>query len=94
MNIVVGHVLDQVTHAREEWDSEANVRAAGAQTCTTADTHALIAAVGLGKNLKSLPPAAPTQQGPGRPVAAATGKTPSMIKTNIKSASQVHPYSR
>lgn len=56
-------MLDLVSHAREEWESEATVRAAGAQTCTTADTHALIAAVGLGKNLKAVPVPPPSQQG-------------------------------
>ena len=63
LNKVVGHVLDQVTHARDEWENEAHVRAAGAQTHNTADTHALMAAVGLGKNLKSVPVPPPAQQG-------------------------------
>lgn len=63
LNKVVGHVLDQITHARDEWENEANVRASAAQTCTTADTQALIAAVGLGKNLKVVPVVAPAQAG-------------------------------
>nr|SVE75522.1 EOG090X0JK2 [Daphnia dolichocephala] len=95
LNKVVSHVLDQITHSREDWENEATVRAAAAQTCLTADTHALIAAVGLGKNLKTLPIAAPTQPGPGRAQPGpAPGKTTSTIKTTIKAASQVHPYNR
>lgn len=63
LNKVVNHVLEQITHSREDWENEATVRAAAAQTCVTADTHTLIAAVGLGKNLKTLPIAAPAQPG-------------------------------
>lgn len=63
LNKVVNHVLEQITHSREDWENEATVRAAAAQTCVTADTHTLIAAVGLGKNLKTVPIAAPTQPG-------------------------------
>lgn len=63
MNKVVNHVLDQITHSREDWENEATVRAAATQTCVIADTQALIAAVGLGKSLKSMPVAAPTQPG-------------------------------
>jgi mediator of RNA polymerase II transcription subunit 8 len=63
MNKVVNHVLEQITHSREDWENEATVRANAAHTCIIADTHALIAAVGLGKNLKTLPTAAPTQPG-------------------------------
>ncbi len=63
MNKVVNHVLEQITHSREDWENEATVRANAAHTCIIADTHALIAAVGLGKNLKTLPTAAPVQPG-------------------------------
>nr|SVE70812.1 EOG090X0JK2 [Daphnia similis]SVE71443.1 EOG090X0JK2 [Daphnia similis]SVE72076.1 EOG090X0JK2 [Daphnia similis]SVE72703.1 EOG090X0JK2 [Daphnia similis] len=95
LNKVVNHVLEQITHSREDWENEATVRAAAAQTCVTADTHTLIAAVGLGKNLKTLPIAVPAQPGPGRAQAGpAPGKTTSTIKTTIKAASQVHPYNR
>nr|SVE86518.1 EOG090X0JK2 [Daphnia similis]SVE87145.1 EOG090X0JK2 [Daphnia similis]SVE87771.1 EOG090X0JK2 [Daphnia similis] len=95
LNKVVNHVLEQITHSREDWENEATVRAAAAQTCVMADTHTLIAAVGLGKNLKTLPIAAPAQPGPGRAQAGpAPGKTTSTIKTTIKAASQVHPYNR
>ncbi|EFX67810.1 mediator of RNA polymerase II transcription subunit 8-like [Daphnia pulex] len=95
MNKVVNHVLEQITHSREDWENEATVRANAAHTCIIADTHALIAAVGLGKNLKTLPTAAPTQPGPGRAQPGpAPGKTTSTIKTTIKAASQAHPYNR
>ena len=63
MNKVVNHVLEQITHSREDWENEATVRANAAHTCIIADTHALIAAVGLGKNLKTLPTVAPAQPG-------------------------------
>nr|SVE94632.1 EOG090X0JK2 [Simocephalus serrulatus] len=95
LNKVVNHVLDQITHSREDWENEATVRAAATQTCVIADTQALIAAVGLGKSLKTMPVAAPAQPGPGRAQAGpAPGKTTSTIKTTIKAASQVHPYNR
>nr|SVE92781.1 EOG090X0JK2 [Megafenestra aurita] len=95
MNKVINHVLDQITHSREDWENEATVRAAAAQTCVIADTQALIAAVGLGKSLKTVPITAPVQPGPGRTQAgSAPGKTTSTIKTTIKAASQVHPYNR
>lgn len=63
MNKVINHVLDQITHSREDWENEATVRAAAAQTCVIADTQALIAAVGLGKSLKTVPITAPVQPG-------------------------------
>ena len=65
MNKVVNHVLDQITQSREEWENEATVRAAQAQTCVIQDTQVLIAAVGLGRNLKTIPIAAPAQPGKG-----------------------------
>jgi len=99
LNKVVSHVLDQISHSRDEWENEATVREAAAVTCKIADTHALIASVGLGRNLKhgSGPP--PSQTGPGRGGSATgsgttTSKAASTIKTNIKAATQVHPYSR
>jgi len=80
-----------------------------------ADTHALVAAVGMGKGLKVMTNTGPggpgQQQGSGimvppsiRPPAPMSsnspspgvqmGKVPSSIKTNIKSANQIHPYGR
>ena len=63
LNKVVGHVLDQITHSREEWENEATVREAAAVTCKTSDTHSLIASVGLGRNLKHGSVSAPSQTG-------------------------------
>lgn len=49
---VVSHVWDMANKAREEWESEAGARATQAQTNSAADTHTLVAAVGMGKGLK------------------------------------------
>lgn len=49
---VINNVWDIANKAREEWESEAGSRATQAQTSSTADTHALVAAVGMGKGLK------------------------------------------
>lgn len=49
---VISHVWDIANKAREEWESEAGSRATQAQTSSAADTHALVAAVGMGKGLK------------------------------------------
>ncbi|XP_011346912.1 mediator of RNA polymerase II transcription subunit 8 isoform X1 [Ooceraea biroi] len=112
---VVNHVWDVANKAREEWESEAGSRATQAQTSSTADTHALVAAVGMGKGLKSdsiqmvqtgVNPVASSMmvgrpgnqqqtpgQGPmGNPPMGQMNKAPSAIKTNIKAASQIHPY--
>ncbi|XP_051176727.1 mediator of RNA polymerase II transcription subunit 8 [Leptopilina boulardi] len=109
---VIGHVWDIANKAREEWESEAGTRAAQAQTSSAADTHALVAAIGMGKGLKSdsvqmvQPGVSP---GPGGMMVGRPGsqgqpggqgpmgqmtKAPSTIKTNIKAASQIHPYGR
>lgn len=102
MNKVINHVLDQIGHSREDWENEATVRAAAAQTCSIPDTQALIAAVGLGKNLKvqhqPLPPQVSSSGpvrggiGPASNPSAVPGKATSTIKTTIKAASQSHPY--
>ncbi|XP_015189446.1 PREDICTED: mediator of RNA polymerase II transcription subunit 8 isoform X1 [Polistes dominula] len=114
---VISHVWDIANKAREEWESEAGNRATQAQTSSAADTHALVAAVGMGKGLKSdsvpmvqsnvnpVPsgmmvgrPANQQQsggQGPlGNTQMGQMNKAPSAIKTNIKAASQIHPYGR
>ena len=41
-----------MTKAREEWESESGSRGTQAQTSSPADTHLLVAAVGMGKGLK------------------------------------------
>lgn len=95
---VISHVYDMVNKAREDWDVEASSRAGIPQTTSISDTHALVAAIGMGKALipeagPMVPPVRPTM--PTGPTATtATGKAPSAIKTNIKSANQIHPYSR
>ncbi|XP_016975507.1 mediator of RNA polymerase II transcription subunit 8 [Drosophila rhopaloa] len=109
-NKVVSHVLDMVSKAREEWEIESSSRTGIQQTSSMADTQLLVAAVGMGKGLKltnygpgpgmMVPPSirAPSPMGgpamsPGN-VQQQLGKAPSAVKTNIKSANQVHPFSR
>ncbi|XP_076655339.1 mediator complex subunit 8 [Halictus rubicundus] len=112
---VISHIWDIANKAREEWESEAGSRATQAQTSSTADTHALVAAVGMGKSLKSdtvqmvqsgvnsVPSGmmvgrpgsqqqASGQGSLGNPPMGQMNKAPSAIKTNIKAASQIHPY--
>lgn len=111
-NKVVSHILDMISKKREEWDIESSSRAGIQQTSSMADTHVLVAAVGMGKGLKMALPMSVAGGGPGgmmippaiRPPAAMSsvspggvsqlGKAPSAIKTNIKSAMQVHPFQR
>ncbi|XP_046428504.1 mediator of RNA polymerase II transcription subunit 8 isoform X1 [Neodiprion virginianus] len=113
-NKVVSHVWDIAYKAREEWEGEAGARAAQVQTSSSADTHTLVAAIGMGKGLKSdSGPMAQSRVSPGPPGIMAgrsggqaqaagqgqigvgqMGKAPSAIKTNIKAASQIHPYGR
>ncbi|XP_049818038.1 mediator of RNA polymerase II transcription subunit 8 isoform X2 [Aethina tumida] len=113
---VIQHVWDIVSKAREEWEVEASSRGNTQQNSSVADTHLLVAAVGMGKGLKLGPapngqtnqtsggmmvapqgrPGGPSGQGPMPPntQAMTMNKAPSAIKTNIKSASQIHPYKR
>ncbi|XP_030757031.1 mediator of RNA polymerase II transcription subunit 8 [Sitophilus oryzae] len=112
---VVTHVWDIVSKAREEWEVEASSRGNTQQNSSVADTHLLVAAVGMGKGLKMGPnpngqpnstsggmmvapgrPGGPPGQGPIPPSSQAMSmsKAPSAIKTNIKSAAQMHPYNR
>lgn len=111
---VVSHVWDIVSKAREEWEVEASSRGSTQQNSSVADTHLLVAAVGMGKGLKigtnpnGQPnttsggmmvapqgrPGGPTGQGQMPPSTQAMNKAPSAIKTNIKSAAQMHPYGR
>lgn len=104
---VISHVYDMVCKAREEWEVESSARTGAQQSSNIADTQALLAAVGMGKGLKTLAgpsPAAgtssmmvpPTNRAQGAIGAGAgpLGKAPSAIKTNIKSANQIHPYTR
>ncbi|XP_061395452.1 mediator of RNA polymerase II transcription subunit 8-like [Musca vetustissima] len=107
-NKVVSHILDMVSKKREEWDIESSSRAGIQQTSSMADTNTLVAAVGMGKGLKMVvpgggpgsmmvppairPPAPMSSVSPGG--VSQLGKAPSAIKTNIKSAMQVHPFQR
>ena len=49
---MISHVWDIANKAREDWEGEVSTRATQAQTSSAADTHALLAAVGMGKGLK------------------------------------------
>lgn len=95
---VISHIYDIVNKAREEWDVESS-RSGPQQTSSISDTHALVAAIGMGKGLvpdagaSLIPPVRQTGPVAANP-AAAMGKAPSAIKTNIKSANQIHPYGR
>lgn len=106
---VVSHVGEIVSKAREEWETEGSGRAGSAITSSLTDTNTLVAAVAMGKGLKGMGQGQlpPNMIGPpGRPVAGQIptnqlqqqmgqmGKVPSGIKTNIKAATQMHPYSR
>lgn len=49
---VVNHIWDIINKAREDWESESGARQGAQQTSSVADTHQLVAAVGMGKGLK------------------------------------------
>ena len=103
---IVGHIYDMVNKAKEEWESDSSARAGMQQTSSIKDTHMLVAAVGMGKNLKvDMPPVGgpggmmvPPNIRPSAPMSAVSpsgvGPFKSQIKTNIKSANQIHPYQR
>ena len=104
-NKVIHHISEIANKAREEWESETGSRATQAQTSSTADTQLLVNATGSGKGLvPELQPAANTAGGNiiggrsgGQTQTSGPGlmvKAPSAIKTNIKAASQLHPYTR
>lgn len=105
---IVTHIFDMVSKAREEWDVDQS-RSGVQQTSSMADTHALVAAVGMGKSLKGpLPgtggpggsmmvPPAVRSQAPLTPTTSSGAqmtKAAPAIKANIKSANQVHSYAR
>lgn len=107
---IVSHVYEMVSKTREEWEGESATRTVQ-QSSSMTDTHALVAAVGMGKGLKGnmtgpggpspagmMVPPAIRGQAPMSSVspsgAGQMGKAPSAIKTNIKSANQIHPYGR
>ena len=102
VNKITNHIIEVIKNARESWDTESTQRVNAAQTTSSANTYQIIAAISLGKGLKPStvgspkgaatiqPPQQAQQPGP-RPLGP---KVPSTIKTNIKSASSVTPYSR
>ncbi|XP_076048817.1 mediator complex subunit 8 isoform X2 [Oratosquilla oratoria] len=98
-NKVVKHVLDLVNQAREEWETETASRAGQSQTCSIHETQTLVAALGTGKGLRMMqgraaapiPRPSPTMT---QPQSQIQTKAPTSIKTNIKAAAQIHPYSR
>lgn len=98
-----------VSKAREDWENE-STRTGVQQTSSMTDTHALVTAVGMGKGLKGQIPAGGPNPGGmmvppairpsgALPATSSAGgaqmtKAPSAVKTNIKSANQIHPYAR
>ncbi|XP_045592274.2 mediator of RNA polymerase II transcription subunit 8 isoform X2 [Procambarus clarkii] len=96
-NKVVKHVMDLVNTAREEWETETASRTSQPQTCSINETQALIAALGTGKGFKirTQPPGpSPTMPQQPPPQITTTNKAVSAVKTNIKAATAIHPYSR
>lgn len=107
---VISHIYELVNKSRDDWDVESSARSGVQQTSSLSDTHALVTAVGAGKGLvgnNMNVPGGPMAAGmmvppairPTGPIAAGAaggpmGKAPSAIKTNIKSANQIHPYAR
>lgn len=102
---MVTQIYEILNKAREEWESDTAGRGGVVQTCSVADTQSLVAAIALGKGLKTLPGAPPgimPPVGPGRgqgpgpqvPPMGPMGKAPGVIKTNIKSGGAMHPYAR
>ena len=100
---IVSHVYDLIAKARDEWEIDSMNRNVQMPTYSTADTHTLVKAVGMGTNLKVMGPVGnmglippgpripgPVQMSSVSPNLPQMGKLPS-IKANIKSAS-LHPY--
>ena len=98
-NKIVNNITDLIKNNREEWETESN-RHNQNQTSSLTDTNALIAAITFGKNLKPMTAPIKGPVGPPMPVAQTApsarpgGKAPATIKTNIKAATNVHPYVR
>lgn len=46
---VISHIYEMVNKARDDWDVEASSRSGVQQTSSLSDTHALVAAIGMGK---------------------------------------------
>ena len=97
-------VLKKINTEKEEMDTRSGARNDMERTTSLEDTMELMSAVSYGLNLRpmsaNMPMPSPTPQnnmaGNGRPgpAAGAPAKAISSIKTNIKAATQVHPYQR
>jgi len=108
MEKMTKEMLKHITKEREDIESRATARAEFEKTFAFEDTFSLVAAVSHGKGIRmvvppgQLPgqmmrpggppgppggPQGPTSQPPG-------GKMAPGLKTNIRAANQVHPYSR
>jgi mediator of RNA polymerase II transcription subunit 8 len=91
-------ILKKVNSEREEMESRSGARNDLEKTTSTDDTMELMSAVSYGHNLRPMtypmpmPSPTPSNQARGSPQVQA--KAVSSIKTNIKAATQVHPYQR
>jgi len=103
---VTKEILKVINREREDLEVKANARNDVEKTQSLDDTMLLLSAVRYGKMLRPQLPAAATGPPPGQmPPGQGRGgppggqqqpapKAPSTIKTNIKAATQVHPYHR
>nr|ACO11868.1 Mediator of RNA polymerase II transcription subunit 8 [Lepeophtheirus salmonis] len=94
---ITNGTLKFIAREREEMESKAHSRSEIEKTVSIDDTLSLVAAIGVGRGLKPQiqPPPMHHHLSQVRPsVHLPQNKAPSSIKTNIKAASQVHPYQR
>ena len=108
MEKITKEIMKHINKERDEIESKANTRSDLEKTYDVSDTHALVAAISIGRGIKLPGPGSnmgvlPGSRGPGSnpggpPPGVISGpsmnKAASSIKTNIKGASQVHPYAR
>ncbi len=90
-------ILKKVNSEREEMESRSGARNDLEKTTSTDDTMELMSAVSYGHNLRpmtSMPMPSPTPSNQARGSPQVQAKAVSSIKTNIKAATQVHPYQR
>ncbi|XP_075997774.1 mediator of RNA polymerase II transcription subunit 8 isoform X2 [Genypterus blacodes] len=108
LNKLCSNLLEKLNNPRDDRDGESAAMRQNKQSFNPADTIALVGAVAFGKGLSKCRPPGTVAPGPmmsGGPTlqqvtigggsGQQTGKMPSNIKTNIKSASgSLHPYNR
>ena len=103
MDKITKDTLKLISRNREEMDASSAVKNEMEKTHSQEDTNALLAAINHGKGLKSSSGPGPSPMvnrnspvpgGPSVSMGQQVNKAPSTIKTNIKAASQVHPYQR